>query len=613
MILTTLLIGFSGLCANAQTHLTLPKGLEKKGGSHPAVLRSQLISADFSQLTIDSTFKNKNLRVKITPFQDLTVEAEIKLDKISDSDRGTFVGQDLLTQSDVIISRKAEAVVIDLFHEDKHIQIHPTLTGEYIAEEYELAAFPSLIDDIVAPTAEDLGGTTEPSSSQATPADGLTTVDILIAFATDSGAALGGQNGAIAFADNAVTIFNQAATNSMVTTQLRVVGVIITTAYQSSGDLSVDLKRLASASDGYLDDLASAREFYKADLVAVITESNNYCGIGYMPGYFTATNRGCAIGNKSLAHEIGHNFGCGHDASNGNGATAYAHGYRFYGSDGVQYRSVMAYAPGSRISYFSNPNVNYLGAATGDALTADNARRINEYSTSVASVRSANVSPTASSISFSSSNLNFGSLNTNESKLLQLTITNNGSTPLLIENLTITGDPFQSADKANCLLTLPAFGSCKFNISFMSANPGTFNGSLTVQAPLATNNLAMVTLTGTAIQPTPNLSFPNNLTFPRTSVNSASNATLTLSNTGTANLTLSTISVSDATNSFSLSANPCSGTTLMPSQNCNVTLEFAPIASGTYSGKVLILSNDPDLPTATVNLSGSTGKGRGRK
>ena len=49
------------------------------------------------------------------------------------------------------------------------------------------------------------------------------------------------------------------------------------------------------------------------------------------------------------------------------GAYSYSFGYKWPG-----YRTVMAYAPGTRILYFSNPNVLYLGNATGVARRARN-------------------------------------------------------------------------------------------------------------------------------------------------------------------------------------------------------------------------------------------------
>jgi hypothetical protein len=55
-----------------------------------------------------------------------------------------------------------------------------------------------------------------------------------------------------------------------------------------------------------------------ADLVQLITTDTEYCGIGYQPSSpfsssgYTVVQVGCLLTGTS-AHEIGHNFGCGHD------------------------------------------------------------------------------------------------------------------------------------------------------------------------------------------------------------------------------------------------------------------------------------------------------------
>ena len=81
------------------------------------------------------------------------------------------------------------------------------------------------------------------------------------------------------------------------------------------------------------------------------------------------------MGNLSFPHEIGHNMGAHHDRDNaGSAPFPYAYGWRWDGNNGTQYRSVMAYSPGSRQPYFSNPDINFQGAPTGVENSEDNAR-----------------------------------------------------------------------------------------------------------------------------------------------------------------------------------------------------------------------------------------------
>jgi len=83
-------------------------------------------------------------------------------------------------------------------------------------------------------------------------------------------------------------------------------------------------------------------------------------------------------------------MGSHHDHANASGALySYSYGYR---TASPQYRTIMAYAPGTRIQYFSTPLVSYqgqvLGIASGGS-AADNARSLNNTATTVAQWRCA--------------------------------------------------------------------------------------------------------------------------------------------------------------------------------------------------------------------------------
>jgi hypothetical protein len=83
------------------------------------------------------------------------------------------------------------------------------------------------------------------------------------------------------------------------------------------GDLVNDLDRLRTDSG-----IASLRDEHRADLVSLIVPSGDFCGRGY-ENYpveaadeafaFTVVKASCALGNYSMAHEMGHNMGMRHD------------------------------------------------------------------------------------------------------------------------------------------------------------------------------------------------------------------------------------------------------------------------------------------------------------
>ncbi len=138
---------------------------------------------------------------------------------------------------------------------------------------------------------------------------------------------------------------------------------------------------------------------YQADLVSLITETpgSPYCGIawlmagnraGFAPNAFSVVERSCMTGYFSFGHELGHNMGLNHARSDstGPGAFSYSYGYKWAG-----YRTIMAYAPGTRVLYFSNPGVSYLGQPTGvseaSSSSANNALSLNNTRTTVANWR----------------------------------------------------------------------------------------------------------------------------------------------------------------------------------------------------------------------------------
>ena len=229
-----------------------------------------------------------------------------------------------------------------------------------------------------------------------------TTIDVMVVYSRQTAAAAG--TAIDAQIQQAIDSANAAYANSGIATRLNLVHVEAM-AYDESGDFNTDLDRLTSGSDGYMDNVATLRNTHAADLVSLFIENGQYCGlawIGPSAGYgFSVINRGCASGNLTFAHELGHNFGALHDPYVDPGTSPYAFGHG-YAVPSAQWRTVMAYnnactAAGTsctRIPYFSNPNLAYGSPAQplGSASTSDNARVHNQNATTVANFRSSGTS-----------------------------------------------------------------------------------------------------------------------------------------------------------------------------------------------------------------------------
>jgi hypothetical protein len=221
---------------------------------------------------------------------------------------------------------------------------------------------------------------------------------MVVVYTPQSRANNGGVAGINAVINAATAKANLAYANSLAGVVLNVVHTAEVT-YNSAGSLSADLSALQSSWDGKMDEVYTLRTQYNADLVSLFVPVGNdgVAGIAYLNSpdtmgagayntAFSAIVDIYADGNFTFAHEVGHNLGAMHAATEGgSGAYAYSYGWRFF-ANGNQYRTVMAYAPGLRIPYLSNPDVTYLGVPTGTA-TANNALTLRRTRGGMASLR----------------------------------------------------------------------------------------------------------------------------------------------------------------------------------------------------------------------------------
>jgi parallel beta-helix repeat protein len=82
--------------------------------------------------------------------------------------------------------------------------------------------------------------------------------------------------------------------------------------------------------------------------------------------------------------------------------------------------------------------------------------------------------------------------------------------------------------------------------------------------------------------------------------------TVNVGNDGTADLTIGTITLGGSDPSeFSKTSDNCSGQTLVPTQQCSVSIVFQPTSTGGKNATLVIPSNDPDENPVNVTLSGT--------
>jgi hypothetical protein len=94
--------------------------------------------------------------------------------------------------------------------------------------------------------------------------------------------------------------------------------------------------------------------------------------------------------------------------------------------------------------------------------------------------------------------------------------------------------------------------------------------------------------------------------FANLTVRDTAIAILTLTNDGTAPLTIGNIQAANTLDGpFSIDDSACSGLTLTDGQSCDCTVSFEPTETGTFTDAIGIPSNDPDTDPLMVQVSGS--------
>ncbi len=245
------------------------------------------------------------------------------------------------------------------------------------------------------------------AEAPAVSADDGSLIDVLVVYTPAARAAAGGTSGMLSQINLAVAETNTGYANSNVIQRVRLAGTA-EVSYTESGDIGVDLDRVTTPGDGYMDGVPSLRDTDHADLVSLITEtpSSPYCGIAWLwagrdpafaPNAYSVVDLACMTGYYSFGHEMGHNMGLNHargdDGSTPTGAYPYSFGYK---NPSNLFRTVMAYncqVSCPRVLYFSNPTVTYSGNPTGVATSspssAYNALSLDNTRVTVANWRSA--------------------------------------------------------------------------------------------------------------------------------------------------------------------------------------------------------------------------------
>lgn len=214
--------------------------------------------------------------------------------------------------------------------------------------------------------------------------------------------------GVFNFIEDSISLANDAFVNSQVNAYYNLTAIVPLTGAQPPATGIFDALNWLTNRTPQAE-ASKLRDAFGADVVTIyvpfIWSTNAPCGVANLPQNngtflsaegsrtitvlaemgdraFTANRDGCGLGDFTLGHEIGHNYGMRHDnvGTTGPHLYSYGRGHSFTVS-GLPKATVMGCTCGvspkppcssdiansvcNRISYFSDPNITYQGQATG--------------------------------------------------------------------------------------------------------------------------------------------------------------------------------------------------------------------------------------------------------
>ncbi len=215
----------------------------------------------------------------------------------------------------------------------------------------------------------------------------------------------------------------------------------------------------------------------------------------------------------------------------------------------------------------------------------------------------------------SAMSFSFGSLPIGQASSAQtLIIASNGGQALSLNKLAITGanpGDFAETDTCHVPTVLQPGNSCSALIVFSPSATGSRSAALTI-----TSNASPATesaqLSGTGLAPAPAVTLvPGSLDFGTVTQGSSASLNVSVTNSGTAPLHITTVVLGGANANDYNSSSPTCNSAVAVNSACTIIVTFTPLASGLRSATVTITDDSPGSPqTIAVKGTGvATGPG----
>src|SRR5271156_2748698 len=201
------------------------------------------------------------------------------------------------------------------------------------------------------------------------------------------------------------------------------------------------------------------------------------------------------------------------------------------------------------------------------------------------------LSPSATSVSF-------GSVAVGSTATQSLSVTNTGLGTVTIASAALTGTGI-TVIGGNPAGTIGVGQSSTIQLQFAPKSTAVISGSLTILSD-ASNSPMEISITGTGTQQEL-AATPATAAFGSVTTGTSNSQTISLTNGGTATVTISSVTVSGA--GFSTTGMTAPGT-IAAGKAATFNAVFGPSSAGSVTGSITVVSNAPTSPL-TISLSGT--------
>jgi hypothetical protein len=211
-------------------------------------------------------------------------------------------------------------------------------------------------------------------------------------------------------------------------------------------------------------------------------------------------------------------------------------------------------------------------------------------------------------ISVTPSSINFGTVHLLDLQDQNVTVKNIGTSPVTFTSISLTlgsGTNRRDFTWVNlCPKTLAVGRSCTVNLVFFAGNVGSLSATLNINDNAA-GSPQQVGLSATVINPRASFN-PGSLNFGTVQVGHSSTKNVTLTNTGTTTLDITSVNVTGADTGDFTRSNACPSS-LAAGTDCIISVTFTPTTTGARSADLTVVDNAA-ISTQKVPLSGRGSK-----